>query len=189
VKRNRRCAARIDEASFGKDHPNVARDLNNLAQLLQATNRLGEAEPLMRRALAIDEASFGKDHPNVARDLNNLAQLLQATNRLGEAEPLMRRALAIDEASLGKDHPDVATALNNLATLLYTTSRLCEAEPLMRRALAIFLAFQRATGHAHPHHDGAIANYTDLLGAMGKSEADIAAALAALWREAGLDPG
>ena len=43
--------------------PNVARDLNNLAQLLQATNRLAEAEPLMRRALAIDEQSYGKDHP------------------------------------------------------------------------------------------------------------------------------
>ena len=58
--------------------------LNNLAQLLQATNRLGDAEPLMRRALAIDEASYGDAHPKVARDLNNLAQLLQATNRLGE---------------------------------------------------------------------------------------------------------
>jgi hypothetical protein len=31
--------------------------------LLQYTNRLGEAEPLMRRALAIDEKSFGPDHP------------------------------------------------------------------------------------------------------------------------------
>ena len=41
-------------------------DLNNLAQLLQATNRLAEAEPLMRRALAIDEKSFGPDHPDVA---------------------------------------------------------------------------------------------------------------------------
>jgi len=79
--------------------------LNNLASLLLATNRLAEAEPLTRRALAIDEASYGADHPNVARDLNNLAQLLQATNRLAEAEPLMRRALAIDEASYGADHP------------------------------------------------------------------------------------
>ena len=85
-------------------------DLNNLAALLQATNRLAEAEPLMRRALAIDEESFGPGHPKVARDLNNLAQLLQATNRLAEAEPLMRRALAIDEESFGPDHPDVATA-------------------------------------------------------------------------------
>ena len=103
-----RRALAIDEASFGAEHPNVARDLNNLALLLQATNRLAEAEPLMRRALAIDEASFGAEHPNVAVDLNNLAQLLQATNRLAEAEPLMRRALAIDEKSFGADHPNVA---------------------------------------------------------------------------------
>ena len=54
-----RRALKIDETSFGPDHPDVARDLNNLAQLLQTTNRLAEAEPLMRRALAIDEKSFG----------------------------------------------------------------------------------------------------------------------------------
>ena len=95
--------------------PTSPSDLNNLAQLLQATNRLAEAEPLMRRALAIDETSFGPDHPKVAIRLNNLAPLLQATNRLAEAEPLMRRALAIDEASFGPEHPDVAIDLNNLA--------------------------------------------------------------------------
>ena len=48
-----RHALAIDEASLGKDHPNVAIRLNNLAGLLQDTNRLDEAEPLMRRALAI----------------------------------------------------------------------------------------------------------------------------------------
>ena len=53
-----RRALAIDETSFGPDHPNVASDLNNLAQLLQATNRLAEAEPLMRRALAIDETEL-----------------------------------------------------------------------------------------------------------------------------------
>ena len=67
-----RRALEIDEASFGGQHPEVARGLNNLAQLLQATNRLGEAEPLMRQALEIDEASFGKQHPTVAIRLNNL---------------------------------------------------------------------------------------------------------------------
>ena len=121
--------------------------LNNLAQLLQATNRLGEAEPLMRRALAIDEASYGDEHPEVAIRLNNLAGLLQATNRLGEAEPLMRRALAIDEASYGDEHPRVAIDLNNLALLLQATNRLVEAEPLMRRALAIDEA---SYGDEHP---------------------------------------
>src|SRR5271165_1653322 len=66
-----RRALAIDEASFSTDHPTAARALNNLAQLLQDTNRLGEAEPLMRRALAIGEVSFGNDHPNVAAGLNN----------------------------------------------------------------------------------------------------------------------
>jgi tetratricopeptide (TPR) repeat protein len=130
-------ALAIDEASYGPDHPDVARDLNNLAMLLQSTNRLTESEPLMRRALAIDEASYGANHPNVARDLNNFAHLLQDMNRLEEAEPLMRRALAIDEAGYGPNHPDVARDLSNLATLLQSTNRLTESEPLMRRALAI----------------------------------------------------
>ena len=73
-----RRALAIDEKSFGPDHPTVAIRVNNLALLLQATNRLTEAELLYRRALAIDETSFGPEHPEVAIRLNNLAQLLQA---------------------------------------------------------------------------------------------------------------
>ncbi len=164
-----RQALAIDEASFGNEHPNVARDLNNLAQLLQATNHLSEAEPLMSRALAIDEASFGSEHPSVAISLNNLAQLLKATNRLSEAEPLLRRALAIDEASFGNEHPDVAIDLNNLAQLLQATNRLSEAEPLMRQAVAIF---ERSLGADHPSTRGVQGNLALLLaeieGAAGK---------------------
>jgi len=48
-----RRALAIDEQSFGADHPNVATALNNLAQLLQATSRLTEAEPLLRRVVEI----------------------------------------------------------------------------------------------------------------------------------------
>ena len=144
-----RRALAIDEKSFGPDASQRRHPASTTwPQLLQATNRLGEAEPLMRRALAIDETSFGPDHPNVAIRLNNLAQLLQATNRLGEAEPLMRRALAIDETSFGPDHPNVAIRLNNLAQLLQDTNRLGEAEPLMRRALAID---ETSLGPDHPN--------------------------------------
>jgi tetratricopeptide (TPR) repeat protein len=132
----RHCLELCDQR-FGPDHPATTPALNNLAALLQATNRLAEAEPMYRRALAIDEASYGLDHPKMAIRLNNLAALLQDTNRLAEAEPLMRRALAIDEASYGLDHPNVARDLNNLALLLRATNRLAEAEPLMRRALEI----------------------------------------------------
>ena len=116
-----RRALAIDETSFGRHHPNVAIRLNNLAQLLQATNRLAEAEPLMRRALTIDEKSLGPEHPNVARDLNNLALLLAATYRLSEAEPLMRRQVAIFvefTRRTGHRHPRLEAAFDNYAVLL-----------------------------------------------------------------------
>ena len=152
----------LAEAEHGHDHPSVAVGLNNLAQLLKATNRLAEAELLMRRALAIHEASLGPDHPSVARNLNNLAALLMATNRLAEAEPLMRRALTIDEANFGPHHPNVAMYLNNLAQLLteQATNRLAEAEPFMRRALAIDEA------NFGPDHPNVARNLNNLAGLL-----------------------
>jgi tetratricopeptide (TPR) repeat protein len=156
-----------------------------LAALLKATNRLGEAEPLMRRALAIDESSYGMYHPKVARDLNNLATLLQATNRVGEAEPLLQRALAIDEQSWGPAHPDVARDLSNMAQLLQATNRLSEAEPLMRRMIEIFLKFTVATGHEHPRLSVAIGNYGVLLKQMGQSDHQIQGQLNELSRPFG----
>jgi hypothetical protein len=155
-----RRALQIDEEGFGKNHPIVAGDLSDLAQLLQATNRLEEAEPLMRRALQIGEQSFPENHPDVARDLNNLAHLLKETNRLSEAEPLMRRALQIDEQSFGENHPDVARDLSNFAQLLKVTNRLAEAEPLMRRALQID---EQKFGINHPHVARRLNNLAQLL--------------------------
>jgi tetratricopeptide (TPR) repeat protein len=119
------------------DNPEYPTRLTNLAQVLQDTNRLAEAEPMMRRALEIDADRFGPYHRQVAADLTNLAQLLQDTNQLAEAERMMRRALAIDEHNQGPKHLDVGRDLNNLARLLKDTNRLAEAERMMRRALAI----------------------------------------------------
>jgi tetratricopeptide (TPR) repeat protein len=160
-----RRAWKLDEASYGKDHPNVATSLNNLAQLLKATNRLAEAEPLLLRVVEILENKGGDPLPNYSGALNNLAQLLQATNRLAEAEALMRRALEIDEASYGKDHPKVAIRLNNLAQLLKATNRLAEAEPLMRRVVEIF---EVSYGKDHPNVATSLNNLAQLLKATNR---------------------
>jgi tetratricopeptide (TPR) repeat protein len=142
-----RRALAIDEKNYGLDHPNVARDLSSLAQLLLRTGRLEEAEVLMRQALTIDEKNFGKDHPNLARDLIILAQSLQGMNRVVEAEPLVRRAIDIDEKAFGPNHPNVARDLSNLAQLLQATGRRIEPENLIRRALEID---ERSYGPDHP---------------------------------------
>jgi len=161
----------------------TARLMSQLGSLLKTKSLDAQAEPLYRRALAINEVSIGTDHPEVDANLNNLALLLQDTNRLVEAEPLMRRALAIDEKSFGPEHPDTARALNNLAQLLRATGRLAEAEPLVRRGVAILVDFERKTGHSHPRRDGVFRNYTTLLRAMGKSEAEIEDAISSLTTE------
>ena len=83
-----RRALAINEASYGTDHPSVATRLNNLAQLLQATNRLAEAEPLMRRALAILIAfsqQEGYQHPHLEAAFGNYNSLLKDMN-LPESE-------------------------------------------------------------------------------------------------------
>ncbi|MEI7869452.1 MAG: tetratricopeptide repeat protein [Candidatus Methylumidiphilus sp.] len=76
-----RRALKIDETSSGPDHPKVATRLNNLAALLLDTNRLDEAEPLMRRGLLI-YLSFtrntGHIHPHLPTVLGNYFGLLQA---------------------------------------------------------------------------------------------------------------
>ncbi len=89
-----RRALAIDEGSFGADHPNVATALNNLALLLQATNRLAEAEPLMRRALAIVfefERQTGFEHPRGRLFSANYRDLLQA---MGKPEAEIEAAIA-----------------------------------------------------------------------------------------------
>jgi hypothetical protein len=113
-----RRALAIDEASYGPDHPDVARDLNNLAELLHDTDR--EAEPLFRRSAAIYEESLGQDHPLVGVALSNLAGLLRTTNRLAEAEPVALRALEIllrSSRATGHEHLDLGIVAGNYARL------------------------------------------------------------------------
>ena len=89
-----RRALAIDEHSFGPDQPDVANRLNNLAQLLQATNRLGDAEPLMRRALAI-YANFtretGHEHPNLEIVRSNYLGFLE---EMGLSDEEIERKIA-----------------------------------------------------------------------------------------------
>ncbi|TRZ54054.1 ATP-binding protein, partial [bacterium] len=74
-----RRALAIDEKSYGQDHPNVAIGLNNLAQLLKATNHLAEAEPVSWRIVEIFlkfTRTTGYHHPHLQTAVMNYAELL-----------------------------------------------------------------------------------------------------------------
>jgi len=97
-------ALAADEKALGSKHPDVARDLNNLATLYAAAGRYLEAEPLMRRALAIDGQHFGQSHLKVAGDLFGLAEVYTKLGRSADAEPLYKRAKEI-YANLSSKYP------------------------------------------------------------------------------------
>ncbi|NBC32727.1 MAG: tetratricopeptide repeat protein [Alphaproteobacteria bacterium] len=140
-------AIAIGEETLGPAHPNLAIQLNNLANLYRETGRTAEAEPLYQRAIAIGEKTLGPEHPDLAARLNNLAELYRQTGRTAEAEPLYQRAIAIHEKALGPEHPGLATGLNNLANLYRETGPTAEAEPLYQRAIAIG---EKTLGPEHP---------------------------------------
>jgi len=68
----------IAESNFATQPTRIAIALNNLATLLKDTNRLAEAEPLMRRALEVFVKSLGAEHPNSQTVAENYAGLLMA---------------------------------------------------------------------------------------------------------------
>lgn len=59
---------------LGKFHPDVAKQLNNLALLCQNQGKYDEVEYYYRRALEIYESKLGADDPNVAKTKNNLVE-------------------------------------------------------------------------------------------------------------------
>lgn len=57
---------------LGKFHPDVAKQLSNLALLCQNQGKAEEVEYYYRRALEIYATRLGPDDPNVAKTKNNL---------------------------------------------------------------------------------------------------------------------
>jgi tetratricopeptide (TPR) repeat protein len=70
-------ALRIDEKTFGPEHPSVATDVNNLGSVLQDLGDLGGAKAAYERALAIFRKFLGEDHPNTKTVRQSLELLLR----------------------------------------------------------------------------------------------------------------
>ena len=62
--------------------------MSNLAQLLQAQGRLGEAEALAREALAGRRSALGAAHPDTQNVYRDLLGLLSAQGKQREAREL-----------------------------------------------------------------------------------------------------
>ncbi len=102
-----RRALKLQEASFGPVHPDVANTLNNLGVVCDILGRPNEAEFLYRRALGIARKTLPADHPYIATSLQNLSNLYRAQ---GKPEKLAQVADGRSQRSglPGIDLPDEA---------------------------------------------------------------------------------
>jgi hypothetical protein len=79
-----RQAARLQEASLGPRHPDLANTLNNLGIVCEITDKPDDAEQYFRRAVSIARTSLDADHPFVATSQKNLRDFCEARGKAVE---------------------------------------------------------------------------------------------------------
>jgi nephrocystin-3 len=140
-------AQKTTEEVEGTEHPEVGRNLNNLAILLSRRGNYRDAEDCLQRAIKILEKASGSDNGDVAGCLYNLAQLETHRGNFISAEGLFRRALSIRERCFGSNSLTTIESVDGLAGILVEQGRFADAEPLFLRALSVT---ENAKGENHP---------------------------------------
>ena len=158
-RRDRAFRIKIYEEILGKQHPDYATRLNNLASIYFAQGDYARAEPLHVEAKQIREQVLGKQHPHYILSLNNLAVLHAAQGEYARAEQLHIEAKQIYDKVLGKQHPDYALNLANLAMLYTNQGDYARAEPLLVEVLRIR---EQVLGKQHPDYAVSLANLASL---------------------------
>ncbi|HET6631754.1 MAG TPA: serine/threonine-protein kinase [Rhodanobacteraceae bacterium] len=116
-----------------------------VAHRLRTMGRYGEAEALLKPAVAL-RATLPDPHAEDAGQLlNELAVTYQETGRYDQAIPVTRKLIDYETARSGADAPEVGELLHNLGSIYWRLGKLDEAEKLVRRAVANF--------RAHPEYE------------------------------------
>jgi CHAT domain-containing protein len=157
-------AAKIQQSIVGKQHPDYAASLNNLADLYTAMGEFSKSEPLLLQARDICKKTLGEQHPTYAGSLNNLAELYRLMGDYSKSESLYLQASDIWRKSLGEQDPDYALSLNNLAVLYNSKGEYSKSEPLLLQARDIR---KKVLGEQHSDYAVSLNNLAELYRSMG----------------------
>ncbi len=102
---------------LGRQHPETAWTMQHLAHVVAEQGRLGQAEGLLKSALAIREKVDGPGSEAVAEILFGLGRIVAARGRRDEAVELLERSLAVRLELRPEDHLDVRATREALAEL------------------------------------------------------------------------
>jgi tetratricopeptide (TPR) repeat protein len=154
------------------DPANTAVALADLAMARKHLGKLGEAETLLRKAVALLENRFGPDHPMVASILGPLASTLTKQTHYKEALALTERTWRILSKDPRVADPDLINTMSALGFLYCMTGQPKEAEFYARQAVAKAEAIY---GPDHARLGWHLANYADVMKRIGhKNEAKAA---------------
>jgi tetratricopeptide (TPR) repeat protein len=123
--------------SFGEDHIEYAKALNNLGWNQQTAGDYKSARTSFEKALKIYEKTYGSDSPRLSTSLNNLATLLCFQGDFDTALPLLERVLGAEVLVLGTNHKDLIYTLNNIAAVQSALGKQEECKRTLERALAL----------------------------------------------------
>ncbi|WP_271252285.1 tetratricopeptide repeat protein [Pseudanabaena sp. Chao 1811] len=138
----------LTEQFYGKDHPNVANCLIDLAIFYYSQNNFTKAEPLFLQAISLRRKVLGEEHLDVASVMFDLAAIYNAQNLHTKAESIFLQALEIKQKLLGDHHPEIAAHMLDLAAIYYAQKRYQEVKNLYEKALKIH---KRSLANDHPN--------------------------------------
>lgn len=127
----------IAEVHLGKNNPDYATKLSNLAEMYRSIGDYKASEQLYLQAIEIQNNVLNIKHPNSAIIFNGFGVLYNSMGKFEDAMPLFRQAMEIIRVTDGEKDPKFATTINSLAESYREMGNYAEALPLYLKALEI----------------------------------------------------
>ncbi len=127
----------LDEAQYGKDHPEVAKTLHDLGAAEVQLERYDEATTHLNRALKIFLRSYGERHPMIGATYMTIAHLARNQQRLDEARRLYILARDSLVGVLPEDAVHFITIETGLGDIARAEDKCKEALPHYTRAVKL----------------------------------------------------
>ena len=159
-----RTAIELQRATIGSDHPDVARTLEKMAELLSFLDWHDEAEETARESLEICQSVYGPVHWRTSRAAFVLAKVLSYSNRTDEAFDIAETTLETVLPVFGPDHEETITLQNALAVFSERRGDSLRAVEYYRAALQ---GAERGLGPVHDTTMMIRRNFSDQLARIG----------------------
>lgn len=148
---------------------------HEIADLLVAQGKYGDAEKLFRSVIEARSVNLGPEHLDTLDSRHRLIYALTRQTKYAEAEAEARQVLKLREKVLGPEHADTLVSRYNLADPLVEQGKYAEAEALYRDVIRLD---EKVLGSEHPRTLSARVGLATVLGSEQKhAEAE------ALYRE------